>query len=201
MKKAAQIISYLFHPLIMPTLGLLLLLNSGTYISLLDPVAKRAILFVMALGTLIFPVMMIPILYYRKLVSNLQNASREERVVPQLIILILYVITFVYFARLPLSRVIHAYVLSASISLFLLLLVSIRIKLCAHMTALGGISGLIIALILLYETQIEVILLLVILSAGLTGSAKLLLGIQKPGEVLSGYLLGFAVVLATLLVY
>lgn len=201
MKRAARIISYLFHPLLMPTLGLVLLLNSGTYISLLDPVAKRAILFVMALGTLIFPVMMIPILYYRNLVTDLQNASREERLVPHLIILILYIITFIYFARLPLSKVIHAYVLSAAVSLFLLLLLSFRFRLCIHMTALGGITGLIIALILLYETQMQGILILVLMASGLTGTARLMLGTEKPVEVLAGYLVGFGIVLTTLLVY
>ena len=185
----------------MPTLGLVLLLNSGTYISLLDPAAKRAILFIMALGTLIFPVMMIPIFYYRNIIGGLQKASREEHLVPHFIILILYIITFVYFIRLPLSKLIDAYVLSTSLSLFLLLLLSFRFRLCIHMTALGGITGLIIALTLLYEIQMEGILMLVLMAAGVTGSARLMLGAQKPGEVLAGYLVGFGVVLTTLLVY
>ena len=201
MKKVARVVSILFHPLLMPTLGLLLLLNSGTYLSLLDPAAKRAILFVMALGTLFFPLMMLPVLYYRNLITTFQDASREERLVPHLIILILYVITFVYFVRLPLSRVIHAYVLSVSILLFIILLVSLKFKICGHMAALGGISGLIFTLILLYETPIQGILMLTLLAAGLTGTARLLMGVQQPVEVYSGYLLGFGVVLTTLLVY
>ena len=53
MKKLALFISYLFHPLIMPSLGLLIILNSGTYHALMDPAVKRAIMFVMALGTLV----------------------------------------------------------------------------------------------------------------------------------------------------
>ena len=201
MKKVARVVSILFHPLLMPTLGLLLLLNSGTYLSLLDPAAKRAILFVMALGTLFFPLMMLPVLYYRNLITTFQDASREERLVPHLIILILYVITFVYFVRLPLSRVIHAYVLSVSILLFIILLVSLKFKICGHMAALGGISGLIFTLILLYETPIQGILMLTLRAAGLTGTARLLMGVQQPVEVYSGYLLGFGVVLTTLLVY
>ena len=201
MKTAARVISTLFHPLIMPTLGLLLILNSGTYLSLLDPTAKRAILFVMALGTLFFPLMMIPVLYYRKLISTMQDPSREERLVPHLIILILYVITFVYFVRLPLSRVIHGYVLSVSILLFMVLLVSLKFKICEHMTALGGITGLVVTLILLYETPIQGILMVSLLAAGLTGSARIAVGIQRPAEIYTGFLLGFGVVLATLLVY
>jgi hypothetical protein len=201
MKTAARLISYMFHPLLMPTLGLLLILNSGTYLSLLDPDAKRAILFVMALGTLVFPLLLIPVLYYRSLISTLQDASKEEKLVPHMVVLILYVITFVYFVRLPLSRIIHAYALSAAVLLLILLLVSLKFNICGHMTALGGITGLIISLILIYETPLQGMLMITLLASGVTGSARLSLGIQRPGEIYSGYLLGIGVVLITLLVY
>lgn len=201
MKISARVISYLFHPLLMPSLGLLILLNSGTYISLLDPAAKRAILFVMALGTLLFPLIMVPVLYYRTLITNMQNSSREERMIPMLIIFILYIITFIYFIRLPLNKIIHSYALSIALSLFFLLLISFRIKLSSHMTGLGGITGLIIALILLYGTPLLGILLLTLFASGLTGSAQLGLGEHRSVEIYCGYLLGFAVVLATLLLY
>jgi hypothetical protein len=201
MKKTALVLSYLLHPLIMPTLGLLLILNSGTYLSLLDPAAKRAILFVIALGTLFFPLIMIPVLYYRNLITNLQNTTKEERMIPQLIILVLYIITFVYFVRLPLSKTIHAYVLSVPITLFFLLVLGLKFKLCSHMAGIGGFTGLIIGLILFYETPLQGYLILSILAAGLTGTARLGAGLQKPGEVYGGYFLGFCVVLATLLIY
>jgi hypothetical protein len=201
MKSAARLVSYLFHPLLMPTLGLLLILNSGTYISLLDPAVKRAILFVMALGTLIFPLLLIPVLYYRNLIASLQDATREERLMPQMIILILYVITLVYFIRLPVSKLIQAYILSATILLFLVLLISLKFKICSHMTALGGITGLILSLILLFETPLQGVLMISFMAAGITGTARLSLGIQRPVEIYSGYLLGVAVVMITLLVY
>ena len=201
MKKIANVVSYLFHPLIMPTLGLLLILNSGTYVSLLDPSIKRAILFVMALGTLIFPLIMVPIFYYRNLVTNLQESRREERLIPQLIILILYIITFVYFVRLPLSSVIHAYMLSVAATLFLVLLLNIKFNVSFHMAALGGLSGLIVALIALYESPLQGVLIISLLAGGLTGSARLAIGAQRWGEVLSGYFIGLAMVLLTLLFY
>jgi hypothetical protein len=201
MKAAARVLTILFHPLVMPTIGLLMILNSGTYLALLDPAAKRAVLFVMALGTLLFPLMMIPVLYYRNLISSLQDASREERFLPYLIILILYVITFVYFVRLPLSHFIHGYVLSVSILLFLMLLLTFRFRICGHTAAVGGIVGLIFALILQYETPLYGFLIASILVAGLVGTARLILGAQRPVEVYSGFLLGFGVVLTTLLVY
>jgi len=201
MKKAAPIISYLFHPLIMPSLGLLLLLNSGSYLSLLDPAVKRAIMFVMVLGTLVFPLMMLPILYYRNLVSSYKNTTREERLVLQIIIFVLYIITFVYFKKLPLSRVIHAYVLSAAVVVLLVMLLNIRYKICVHSAAIGGLTGLIIALIFLYETPMQGVLMLSLLAGGLTGSSRLAMGTNRAWEVLAGYLLGFCVVLMTILIY
>ena len=201
MKKIAPIVSYLFHPLLMPSLGLLLLLNSGTYLSLLDPAAKRAILFVMVLGTLVFPLIMLPILYYRNLVSNYNDATREEKMIPQIIILVLYIITFVYFNRLPLSRVIHAYVLSCAVVLLLIILLNLRFHLCIHSAALGGLTGLIIALIFLYESPLQGVLILSLLAGGITGSSRLALGTHRWGGVLTGYLLGFSVVLLTVLIF
>jgi len=201
MKRAAKVISYLFHPLLMPTLGLLLILNSGTYLALLDPAAKRAILFVMALGTSFFPLMIIPVLHYRNLISGAGYGNREERFIPQLIILILYVITFIYFVRLPLSRMIHAYALSIPVLLFILMIISLKFKICMHTAGLGGVTGLVLGLIILYETPLLGMLVISLVAAGLTGSARLLEESNRPGEIYSGYLVGLGVVLTTLLVY
>jgi len=201
MKKAAPLISNLFHPLIMPSLGLLIILNSGTYLALLDPAAKRAIMFVMALGTLIFPLMMLPVLQYRTLIlKNGQEATKEERLVPQVIVLVLYIITFIYFKRLPLSQVIHAYVLSVAGTFFLVILVNLKFRISIHAAALGGLTGLIIALIFLYETPLQGLLMLSLLAGGLTGSSRLAQG-DHWGAILSGFFLGLAVVLFTILVY
>ena len=155
----------------------------------------------MALGTLFFPLMMMPILYYRNLVGSLKNSSREERLITQIIILILYIITFVYFVRLPLSRLIHSYVLATAITLSVLIFLGIWFRISLHTAALGGLTGLIIALIFLYESPLQGLLILVLLAGGVTASARLALGLNRSAEVYGGYLVGFGVMLITLLVY
>ncbi|MDF1573888.1 MAG: hypothetical protein P1P86_01680 [Bacteroidales bacterium] len=201
MKKAAPLISYLLHPLLMPTLGLLIILNSGTYLSLLDPAAKRAIVYVLVLGTLVFPLMMLPVLHYRNLLTkNGEIPAREEQLVPQIIILILYIITFVYFKRLPLSQVIDAYVLSVTGTFFIVLALNLKFRVSVYTAAPGGLTGLIIALIYMYETPLEGLLMLSLLAAGLSGSSRLAQGTHW-SAVLSGFLVGLAVVLGTILLY
>jgi hypothetical protein len=201
MKALSRIFSQIFHPLLMPTLGLLFIFNSGTYLSLLDPAAKKAILSVMAMGTLVFPLMLLPLLHYRRLISSYQDRSREGRIIMHAIMLILYVITFIYFVRLPLNRMIHAYVLAVTILLALTLLSDLKFRICVHAAALGGLTGLILMLMLYFETALEAYLVIVLLMAGLSGSARIYAGHQRPGEVYMGFLGGMAVVALTLLLY
>lgn len=201
MKKIARVISTLFHPLLIPSLGLLILLNSGTYLSLLDPAAKRAIMFVIALGTLVFPLMLLPVLQYRTLVMNEQRAAGESKLLPKMIILALYVMTYVYFRKLPVNHVIHAYVFSVVLTLLIMLALNAKVKVCMHSAAMGGLAGLVIALIFLYETPIQGLLMLVLLAGGLTASARLALEANRPWELAAGYFIGFGVVLTTVLAF
>ncbi len=201
MKYITSAVTYIFHPLLMPTLGLLLMLNSGTYLSLLNSDAKQAILFVMALGTLVFPLMMIPIFHYRHLITEIRELPREEQMVPKLVILILYIITFVYFVRLPLSKVIHSYVLSVAITLLLLLLVQLKFNICMHSAALGGLAGLLMAMFILYQAPLQGVFILTLLAGGITATARIAQGSVTGAGVYSGYLTGFVVVLTTMLVY
>ena len=199
MKKLAHLISYLFHPLIMPSLGLLIILNSGTYLALMDPAAKRAIVFVMALGTLIFPLMMLPVIQYRNLVlRNGEKGSRGEQMLTRIIILVLYIITFVYFRQLPVNKIIHSYVFSVVLTLFILVLLNLRLRVSMQLASLGGISGLIIALIYLFQTPLQGFLMLGFIAAGITGTLRMAMG-DRWGELAGGFLLGFTVVLTTVL--
>jgi len=199
MKLAARFISVLFHPLLMPALGLLLILNSGTYLSLLDPGIKKALLAVMALGTLVFPLVLIPALLYRRTNVNLYNLDRNERVLPLLAILVLYGITFLYFYRLHLNSLVHGFALSSVTLVLSLLVLNIWIKVCAHTAALGGMVALVLMLIFLYATPLAGVLIMVLLASGITSSSRLLLGIQEPAEVYTGFGTGFGVVILTLL--
>lgn len=201
MKYFARTLNQIFHPLLMPVLGLLVILNSGTYLSLLDPGAKRVLILVLGMGTLLFPLLALPMLHYRRMMSPPSGASREEALLPRLVVLVLYAITLVYFLRLPVNRLIQAYVLSFTLVMFLYFLSGIRYRLCAHMAGFGGLTSLLMILMLLYGNPLQGMLMLVLLAAGITGTVRLYLSVQKPLEELAGFILGFVVVGATLLLY
>lgn len=95
-------------------------------------------------------------------------------------------------------QVIHSYILAVTVTLLILVILNLRLRVSMQMAALGGISGLIIALIYLFKTPLVEFLILSFLAAGLTGTSRLAMG-HRWGELLSGFLLGLGVVLITIL--
>jgi membrane-associated phospholipid phosphatase len=90
--------------------------------------------------------------------------------------------------------------LSVTITIFITMVINLKFRLSINTAALGGLTGLIIALIFLYDTPLEGFLMLAFVAGGLVGSSRLALG-DHWVEVLSGFILGFGVVLATILLY
>jgi hypothetical protein len=200
-KKLAQIISLLFHPLLMPSVGMLIIFNSGTYLSLIPPEAKRVILTITFLSTLVFPLSLLPVLYFRKLISDLQIDKREERFLPFLLILILYILTFIFILRLPLHSHIHGYALTLPVMVALLMIVNIKYKISTHMLGIGGITGLIISLILIFGVPLQAYFMLTILAAGLVGTSRKFLGDYSSLELFGGFVLGMITTGSVMIIY
>ena len=93
-KRFPQFLSIILHPLLMPTIGIYLILNSGTHISLLLPEAKKLILIVTASGTFGLPIAFIPFFYYRKITTSIDISEKHERIIPLLITASLYYLSF-----------------------------------------------------------------------------------------------------------
>ena len=200
-KRLAQIISLLFHPLLMPSVGMLILFNSGTYLSLIPPEAKRVILTITFLSTLVFPLSLLPILYFRKLITDLQIDKREERFLPFLLILILYILTFVFILRLPLYSHIHGYALTLPVMVGLLIIVNMKYRISTHMFGIGGITGLIISLILIFGIPLQAYFVLAILAAGLTGMSRKILRNYSSSELYGGFVLGLITTGSVMIIY
>ncbi|MCD6355519.1 MAG: hypothetical protein J7L95_08215, partial [Prolixibacteraceae bacterium] len=64
-KKLAKIVTLLFHPVLIPTLGLFLFFNSGFYFTLLSWEAKRYIILVILFTTGVLPLLSVAIMALR----------------------------------------------------------------------------------------------------------------------------------------
>ena len=201
MKGMAKLISYIFHPLLMPTFGFLILFNSGTYLSFLDTDVKKMIFLLVVLSTLIIPLLLTLLLYYQKMVFTVSMPERRERIVPLGIVLFFYVFCFVLLQKTPIPPIFHAFCLASIIAVLLSLVITLNWKISLHLVGLGGLTGLICFLIITMRIDLEFYLIMTILAAGLAGTSRLLMEAHVPSQVYYGFILGLVIVPAVMWVY
>jgi hypothetical protein len=201
MDKAARIISIVFHPLIMPSLGFLLMFNSGTYLAYLPFEYKKIILFFVFLCTFIIPISILPFFLYHKIISDINMPGTRERFAPLVISFILFMLCYFRFRRIPIPPDYLAFCLGCAASAFLTLLVISRWKISLHMVGIGGLAGLISYLIIKMQVDLGFYLILIILAAGLTGTARLILNAHKPFEIYTGFLTGLVIITSSMFIF
>ncbi len=190
----AKIISFLFQPLLMPIYGTIILLNAGTWMSYtIFPALRNALYIVMFASTFLMPALTFILLLKRKEIHSLEMESRIERNIPYLSTLIFYIAGWYLLNKLPLPRVFGNIIMGASLAIFIAFLINLRWKISIHMIALGGTAGMLFAFATLFNFQLSVPLILLLIIAGITGTARLMLNAHIPSQVYSGFLLGFGV--------
>ncbi|MBT3385625.1 MAG: PAP2 family protein [Prolixibacteraceae bacterium] len=190
--KFAKIISIIFHPVLVPTLGLILLFNSGFYFSILSWEAKRFILLVVFFSTGILPLLTVAILALNpKFDISLDNS--RDRIIPLLFSSVYYYLGYLLMNKMNAFPVFKIFLIASVIVIIALLMISFKWKISNHMAALGGLTGTLFALS--FKTGINPLLavVLAIFISGLVGTARLLLNKHKLWQLIAGYFLGFLI--------
>ena len=200
MQKVSKAISFIYHPLIIPTLGMLVLFNSGTYLSYLPFDMKKWILVIVFLLTYVVPLASIPFFLYHQMINNVQMGTRKERYIPLILSLILYTFCYYMIKRISIPPIYHAFLFSSLLSVVVTVLITIKYKISIHMVGAGGLTALIGFLAFYLKVDLQFYLGTAVVLAGLTGTARIILKAHTPDEVYIGFLTGFAVVLLTLVI-
>ena len=93
-KIPAKIISVLFHPLLLPSIGILILFNSGTILEYLPIRAMKIIFLIVFVSTAILPLTFVPFFIFQKVIKNIHMESSKERLIPFFITSFLYFFCF-----------------------------------------------------------------------------------------------------------
>jgi len=84
MKLFSKILSFLFHPMLMPTLGIFFILNSGNHHAFLPFEIKRLVYIIVFTSTCLLPVSLLPLFLQIKLIKSFEMETARERVYPAL---------------------------------------------------------------------------------------------------------------------
>jgi len=191
-KQASKTVSYLFHPVFMPLAGILIILYFS-HLSLLPYNGKAAILWIVAITTLFFPLAMLPIFYYYKVITGITMSESRERILPMLSTAVFYYFGYYLMHRSGAPLILQQFLLTTFVSLLIASIVHLKWKISLHMIGIGGFIGLLSVLGVLYQSQLNGLLMLSILMAGLIGSARLYLEEHNPSQIYSGFMLGFII--------
>jgi hypothetical protein len=196
---AARFFSAILHPLIIPTLGVIILFNLDSYIAFATSVqAKRFILLTVFINTAIAPVLAIFFLKKTALIDDVLLFERKDRIIPLLLSAMFFMLTYFLFRRLPLPSLVYFYIIGATLLILTCMFITIRWKISVHMTSWGGLTGFLLVSSFALRVDILMLILISILLAGALGSSRIILKAHTPAQVYAGYLLG---VFGMLLVY
>jgi hypothetical protein len=209
-RSIAQIISFVFHPLLVPTYMLIIFMLVNPYafsVSSISDQFSKLLLIQLFMFTFFIPAFSVVMLRLLDLVESVELKTKEERIGPYIIAGIFYLWTFRNFlgdAQMP--RLFVSFLLGATIALFLAFLINIFSKISAHTVGMGGLVGTVILTMYQYqgyntfmvhstilgtfEISIMAVLLFVILLAGIVGTCRLLLGAHGQQDLYGGYMVG-----------
>ena len=204
----AHILSFAFHPLLMPTYMLILLLLVNPYLFSVRSIWDQTPLILLVfLSTFALPAFGVLLMKFLGMVRSLHLRSRQERIGPYILTGIFYLWVFINFkndGRIP--REFTAFMLGATIALFLAFFLNNFVKISAHAAGMGGLLAMVVITLMLFDydsfaletalfgtfrISMSALLMFVILCCGAVGSARLYLRAHELPEVVGGYLIGF----------
>ncbi len=211
LKSLAQVISFVFHPLLIVTYMLVLLLLINPYLFGVNSISDRAsqlLLLQVFLSTFFIPAFAVAMLRFTGLVKSLEMRTKQERIGPYIITGMFYIWMFRNFlgnGQVPTAFT--SFLLGATVGLFIAFFINIFSKISAHAVGMGGLLGMVVITMLLFsydtfvlnstifgtvEVSMMWVLVLTVILAGIVGSSRLLLQAHEPMDLYGGYLVGFA---------
>ena len=196
----ARIISYLFHPLFLPLLGLFMVFNLEEAGLWLPSSSMQLFLYLLTLtATCLLPLFIAFLLLKTKYIASLEMATKEERKIPYLAAATFYFMESYLLMKLDVPALVQAMILGATILVVSVLIINLFWKISSHMAGIGGLCGMMIAVSSRLQINMHFLLIALFLVAGFVAFSRLKLSAHNPGQVYVGFLLGVTVQLVLFL--
>ena len=186
----SKILSFVFHPVLMPTYVILLLLYFSKVFSQFMPIEQKTEVINLTLTfTLFIPLLGLFFLKKLKIVSSIYMENQNERRWPLLITISSYYLLFRIFKFLYIHPIIIKLVLGVMLILVLAVIISNFWKISLHMLGIGGVCGAFLALQYLFGGKLYLAILL-LLCSGLVAYARVNENAHTLKQVYLGFLVG-----------
>ena len=182
-------ISFIFHPLLMPMLGVVLFFyTSPRFIPL--PIIKGKLISIFLL-TILFPIFVFYFLKASKHVKTIYLKTAKERIVP--LIINCGVLVYIVLRIFPINEFKEVYFFFIAIllsTLSCLILAILKFKASIHMIASGGILMFLIATSIHYSINLNGLIAILFVLVGAIASSRLHMNAHNYPELIVGFFIG-----------
>lgn len=191
MRSIATIVSVLLHPLFVPVYLMALLTEIDVALSMIfyDDLQWRFILS-LSITMIIGPLAGLIFLKHRGVIDSLTMPTLHGRSVVLGVVLMSYIFVYVLLVGQPMPRLVMAMIIGLMVTVLLLMIISLRYKISAHMAAMGGAVACLLWLGTAYGIWHTGYLCITVLLSGMVGTARLVLDAHDNRQLLLGFILG-----------
>lgn len=196
----AQLLSVVFHPLLLPTYLFAFILYYMPASMLTLPLESRwVVLSMIVISTFVVPGLGAYTMVRMGQLDSLEMKRREQRGLPLLFTGVCYTVTAYLLFKTSALDVVFFFVMGLiAASVFLTYFVSLFWKVSAHSVGMGGALGLLLVLNrLMPDGSITMAIIVVIILSGAVLSARLALHAHTPAQVYTGYGAGLLLTIIT----
>lgn len=185
----ARIMSMVFTPFYLPLIGLVALFIFS-YMSLLPLAYKLPMLLTVYLFTVVMPSLLIHL--YRRFQgwTSRELGKKERRIVPYIISILCYFGCFFFMEYRNTPRVISIIVVVALVIQMVCAIINVWWKISTHTAAIGGVAGALVSYSIAFAFNPLWWLCLVLLLAGVVGTARMILRQHTLPQVVMGFVVG-----------
>jgi hypothetical protein len=187
----AKIVSVIFHPLLMPVFGLLIIFSAPTLFGYLPFTVKKLLLLIILVNNVFLPMALMPFLYHRKIISSWTMNDRKERIIPLILVTVLYGATSYIIFKFPVPLFLKAFLFTSLFLSIMVTIINFWWKISLHAVGVGALLSIIVILSVKMNAPLEWYLVSAILAAGFVLSSRLKLNYHNPLQVWVGFLAGF----------
>ena len=203
---AAKVLSVIFHPLLMVTYMLILLLLANPYMFGVNSIEEQWLMIVLVfLSTFFIPMIAVVMMYALEFIKSIEMHDRMDRIIPYIAIGTFYVSTYYFHLKTPGTPVaFQMFMLGVVISIFVAFFINNFTKISMHTVGMGGFLGMVLLTIFVFQltefplqtsfgmikVEMNTILFIVLVLCGLVGTSRLLLNAHHPSDLWGGYIVG-----------
>lgn len=204
-----KVISFVFHPLLLPTYGTLLFLWANP--SIVVPEAEEGeivrtpqhLVMSIFVNTFIMPAVAILMMKALGFIKSLEMEDKQERIIPFIAAMIFYIWAFMavkdHFFYMP--KIYTIFILGTLVAVMVSFFITLFYKLSIHMVGMSGLLTATMLMMMNSEKSLTTILLGVVVINGLVATARLYLKAHTPKELYVGFMIGIAGQMAAITVY